>query len=76
MSMYKLIIRSEAESDLKEAYEWYQNSVSGLGDEFMRCVDARFSPIIRSPEIFQIVYKDLRRCILRRFPYQIFFKID
>ena len=36
----RLILRSEAEADLTEAYHWYEDRVSGLGSEFLQSVEA------------------------------------
>ena len=40
--MYRLAIQPEAQSDLDQAYKWYENQRSGLGSEFIRCVEAVF----------------------------------
>jgi plasmid stabilization system protein ParE len=28
---YRLIVRPEAEDDLKEAYSWYEDKINGMG---------------------------------------------
>lgn len=73
---YDLIIRPEAEQDIEVAFRWYENRVSGLGREFLRCVDAALSQINRSPSIYPIIYKNMRRILTRRFPFGIFYLID
>lgn len=41
---------------------------------FPRCADAKITEIQRFPEQFQIIYKDMvRRALVSRFPYSIFF---
>ena len=37
---YRLIIRPEAEDDLKEAYSWYEDKRQGLGHDFLLHVAA------------------------------------
>ena len=69
-----LIILPEAELDIIEAYEWYEEQQPGLGDEFLQCVDACFKSIQRHPRAYQIVYKDYRRALVRRFPYAAFYE--
>ena len=46
---YKVIIRPEAENDLKEAFSWYEDRRLGLGYDFLLQVDAgmRFMKEIR-----------------------------
>ena len=46
-----LIILPETEQDITEAYDWYQERELGLGEEFLRCVDASIQTIARNPEI-------------------------
>jgi hypothetical protein len=42
-----------AESDLKEAFNWYEARSHGLGHEFFRCVEARLNLIARAPQVFR-----------------------
>lgn len=71
-----LIIRPEAESDLAEAYAWYEERVPGLGSDFLLRVDAALSSIKRSPGMYPFVHKNVRRCLIRRFPYGIFYVFE
>lgn len=73
MMKQKLIIRPEAESDIQEAYAWYEDQSKGLGADFILCVDAALSLIQRSPELYAQVHKNIRRALTRRFPYGIFY---
>jgi plasmid stabilization system protein ParE len=66
---YKIIIRPEAEDDLEEAFQWYGEQSPGLGLDFLRCIDAAFDIIIENPELYQKVYKNIRRAFPRRFTY-------
>lgn len=71
-----LIIRPEAEADLAEAFEWYETRVTGLGLEFIRTVDSLFNSIIRNPQAYPVVDKNVRRALTRKFPYQVFYLAD
>ncbi len=69
-----LIVRAEAEYDLAEAYQWYEQQVRDLGGEFLLCVDAVMASIERNPQLYPVVYKGIiRRALMRRFPYGVFF---
>jgi toxin ParE1/3/4 len=72
----QIIFRPAAELELQEAYDWYEARESGLGVEFMRCVDACVQMIRRHPEIFPAVYKHVRQGVLRRFPYSVLYFIS
>jgi toxin ParE1/3/4 len=68
-----LTIRPEAEVELADAYAWYEDKVSGLGADFLNAVEAALFSIKRNPEINPVVFKSIRRCLTRRFPYAIFY---
>jgi len=61
---------------MNEAYQYYEDKAEGLGMEFLRAVDACFSAMERHPRMYQVVHKEVRRALLRRFPYGIFYLIE
>lgn len=44
-----MIIRPEAEADLADAQDWYEQQRQGLGAEFLLCVEEVFARIDRTP---------------------------
>ena len=50
----RLILRPEAEAEMADAFEWYEECVPGLGGEFLLCVDAVFNSILRNPLQFPV----------------------
>ena len=73
---YHLIVRPEAEAELTEAFNWYEQQVAGLGNRFLLSVDAAINSIQRDPLQYPVIYKNVRRALTRRFPYQVFFIVD
>ncbi|SHE89457.1 Plasmid stabilization system protein ParE [Desulfacinum infernum DSM 9756] len=71
----RLVIRPEAERDIQEAYLWYEKRREGLGEDFLLCVEEGLSKIMRSPHMYPVVYRGVRRLLVRRFPYGIFYVI-
>lgn len=69
----ELIVRPEAEEEMAEAYNWYEERMHGLGSEFLLNVDATMNSILRNHQQYPVVYKNLRCALTRRFPYQILF---
>jgi len=69
-----LIILPEAEQDAAQAYVWYEDQELGLGEEFLRCVDACIQSIRRSPGMYEVVHESYRRSVVRRFPYVVFYE--
>jgi plasmid stabilization system protein ParE len=54
---YQLIISPEAELDIQDAFEWYEQRDSGLGSEFVRAVDSCLALIGRNPLAYPVVYR-------------------
>lgn len=72
----ELIIRPAAEAELAEAFDWYEERLRGLGSEFLISVDATVHAIVRNPRQFAKIHKDVRRALLHRFPYGVFFLVE
>jgi plasmid stabilization system protein ParE len=66
----------QANEDLLEAREWYDNMRPRLGERFALAVDATVDAIAEGPLQFQVVYRNRRRAGVRRFPYGIFFEVQ
>ena len=73
---YQLIIEPRAETDGRKAYWVYEDKVPGLGDQFLLCVDAAFERAKRTPKLYPPIHGDLRRVLVRRFPFAAFFIIS
>ena len=69
-----LIVREAVQEDIREAFGWYERQSPGLGDEFLRCLDACLSRVSRHPEIFQEVHRQSRMALVRRFPYLVIYR--
>ena len=76
MTNKKILIQPQAETDIRDAYFYYEECSIGLGADFLLSLDALFSLIKREPEIFQKVYKNIHRGLIKRFPYGIYYIID
>jgi plasmid stabilization system protein ParE len=72
----KLIMAQEAEDDVNEAYGWYERRRTGLGEEFLDCVDACIQPIRRTPTMHALFFQNFRRGFVRRFPYVVFYEYE
>ena len=70
----ELIVAPEAGEDIAETYAWYESQRSGLGEEFLSCVDACIEKIRRAPTMYAILFDNYRRALVRRFPYAIFYE--
>ncbi|MBI4746328.1 MAG: type II toxin-antitoxin system RelE/ParE family toxin [Deltaproteobacteria bacterium] len=73
---HSVIVRPEAEDDLKEVFVWYENNRTGLGHDFLLQVDAGINFIRRNPEIHPVEYRGARKHLIKRFPYKIIYFIE
>lgn len=69
-------LQREARIDLEDAAKWYEGKVPGLGHEFLQEVESSFERITEFTDSYPIIYRSIRRCALRRFPFCIFFTSD
>ena len=69
----EIIIRPKAEVEMTEAYGWYEDRMQGLGSDFILSVDAVLHAIARNPRHYQVIYKNIRRALTKRFPYEVFY---
>ncbi len=71
--MYSIRFKPEVYDDIKIAYDWYESQRIGLGEDFLLTLEESYAKIARTPKIYQLIYGIVRRKLLRRFPYGIFF---
>lgn len=69
-------IRPNAETDLREAWLWYESQRAGLGEELLLEIRAAIQSLETDPERRPIYYRGFRRLLARRFPYKIFYRIE
>jgi len=73
---YELIVKPEAEKDLFETFEWYEERRKGLGYDFLLQVETGLRFIEKNPLAFPKKYKGTRRHLIKRFPYTIIYHVE
>ena len=71
-----VVVRLEAQAELVEAWGWYETQRSGLGDELLGCLEAAIGRAARDPTLHAITHGDVRRVLVRRFPYAVFYAVE
>jgi plasmid stabilization system protein ParE len=71
-----IIFTRVARAEMIDAQGWYENEAPGLGRRFRAALDAVIELMIANPRLFPVVYKNIRRALLRRFPYALMFVIE
>jgi plasmid stabilization system protein ParE len=72
---FPLVFHPDVRGEVDEAYRWYEQQRAGLGDDFLAALDDVFARLQQTPEAHQIIYRDVRRALLRRFPYSVYYRV-
>lgn len=72
----QIIYVPDAEEDVVDSYDWYESREPGLGEDFLRSIEACLAIIQRHPYLFPVVQEELRHAPIRRFPFEIFYESD
>jgi toxin ParE1/3/4 len=71
-----IVFRRGVGRDLAAAYQWYEQQIAGLGERFLVEVNASFDAIEQFPGMFAPLYADVRRLLVSRFPYAVFYRVE
>jgi plasmid stabilization system protein ParE len=63
-----------AQAEVREAHAWYEARSPGLGERFIAEMDRQLERLARHPEHCPVVLSDVRRVVLRGFPYSLLFR--
>ena len=72
---FSVLFTPEAEAEIGEAFEWYEQRVVGLGSEFLRAVEVAVSSAARAPLQYPVWRRGARRVLLRKFPFAVFYML-
>jgi plasmid stabilization system protein ParE len=69
-----IVLRAEAEAEFDEAFDWYESKRAGLGADFAAEVQRAFDRIAANPLIHGVALADIRKAVVRRFPYCVYYR--
>jgi plasmid stabilization system protein ParE len=70
-----VVFRLEAQTEFDEAIDWYEQHAE-LGLEFLDCFADTLARIQTMPESCEMVFEDVRRAVVQRFPYSVFYQVE
>ncbi len=70
-----VVLGEAAEAEFDEAVDWYEQR-AGLGFKFVASVREVLARIGSSPELHAIVRNDVRRSVMRGFPYSVYYRLQ
>lgn len=72
----KIIFLPFAEKELQQAIIYYEKQLKGLGKQFSNEIDSALHLIQLFPSSWSKVDHNIRKCIIKRFPYLILYVIE
>jgi plasmid stabilization system protein ParE len=73
---YRVILSPDAGAEISSAVRWYQQIDPDVAFRFLLKTGATIDRIRQRPYSFPLVSRVIRRAVLHRFPYSIFFVLQ
>jgi plasmid stabilization system protein ParE len=70
-----VILRAEAQADVQAAHDHLERSQAGLGRAFAVKVREALERIEAMPELYGVVWQDVRAVRLKRFRYMVYYVV-
>lgn len=71
----RLAFTSRASADVEEAFAWYEAHRVGLGADFQTELTRVLQLLEAMPEAGPVVHRDLRRLLVKRFPFALYYRL-
>jgi len=68
-----LVIEPEAEREITEATDWYDQRSRSARVGFSQALERALAAIQNNPNQYQVVHRHVRRALLGRYPYALFY---
>jgi len=72
----EVIFSETAVKELNEAYSFYELEIEGLGEKFTDEIISSTHRISKFPDAFPIIKNEVRKCVIRKFPFNLFYSIE
>ena len=73
--MFRIQLHPEANKELQEAYNWYEERSTGLGLRFINTIDTAFKTIAAYPDRYPLKENYFREINTKIFPYVIIYEV-
>ena len=71
----RMVVQPFAQLDIEDAAAWYEGQSTGLGTCFVNDLGDLLARIGAKPECYSLVVGEVRRSLMKRFPYAVYFAI-
>ncbi|OHD13661.1 MAG: hypothetical protein A2086_01075 [Spirochaetes bacterium GWD1_27_9] len=73
---YEILLSDESEIDVIESYSYFCSIDVKLGEKFIFEIDKALDFISENHSIFSPIYQNIRRYLVKKFPFIIYYKVD
>lgn len=71
-----IVLTEEAQTDVAEAFEWYESLQAGTGDAFLGDLQSCLAHLGVMPELYGRVYRRTRAAPLDHHKYVIYYRVE
>jgi len=71
-----VVLRDEAQAEFDDAFDYYERQRPGLGIAFVARVQEVFDRIRINPQLHAIIFADVRKAVVAKFPYCVFYRAE
>ncbi len=72
---FSINLLDEAEVDFDKSYEFYFQDSPKVADTFFKQINFGFENIKQNPKSFPVAHKDVRKYVVKKFPFVIYYRI-
>ena len=73
---YEIILSYDAKADIRNVMNWYEDQQKGLGVKFFLSYLNGEKIIKLNPFVSAKIYQDVRRILLKKFSYRVFYTVN
>ncbi len=73
---YSIVFHPLAKKEFDESINWYENVLTGLGEEFTKEIESVINILEHQPKIFSIRKLNVREASVKYFPYLVVYRIN
>lgn len=72
---FSIELSDEAEVDFDKSYKFYSEDSPKVADAFFKQINLGFENIKQNPKSFLTAHKDIRKYVVKKFPFVIYYRI-
>jgi toxin ParE1/3/4 len=73
---FSIKISDDAENDLDNSYQYYAEESTKVAESFFKQINSSLEIIKKNPESFPIAFRDVKKFVVKRFPFVIYYQLN